>query len=62
MSFHGFPAFLIVAGTFNTLKSFDMMDDNSFHRIGIDTVAVGLAIVQYIAYNFSEPPDLIICI
>ena len=53
---------MVVVGIFNRLKSFDITDDNSFHRIGIDMVAVDLAIVQYIAYNFSDPPDLIICI
>ena len=62
MYFHGFQGFLVVVGIFNRLKSFDITDDNSFHRIGIDMVAVDLAIVQYIAYNFSDPPDLIICI
>jgi len=35
---HGFP-FLMAAGTFNKLKSVGMIDDNSFHSMGIETVA-----------------------
>ena len=36
--FHGSP-FLMAAATFNKLKSVGMIDDNSFHFIGIETVA-----------------------
>ena len=43
--FHGSP-FLMAAGTFNKLKSVGTIDDNSFHSIGIDTVAEAVGLTE----------------
>ena len=45
--FHGSP-FLMAAGTFNKLKSVGMIDDNSFHFMGIETVAEAVGLTEYI--------------
>ena len=43
--FHGSP-FLGADGTFSKLKSVGTIDDNSFHSIGIDTVAEAVGLTE----------------
>jgi hypothetical protein len=38
----------LAAATFNKLKSVGMIDDNSFHFIGIETVAEAVGLTEYI--------------